>query len=154
VLALKVIDETATFKFLIDGIPVPALTRYLISQYFGKARVVVQPDAGDVGVVRLYCELTQGLMYQFSFSVQAPCLRADHAAASAELAARLAIAQAQAACRQCGTPTEAVSCRLRTDLHPWHGDLLLEPYGGATSGIQAAAHQTIQQLPRKTRRLR
>ena len=114
------------------------LTRYLVSQYFGKVAAQVTMD-GSEGIVHLELELPRKRVLECAFdrSRIREIVRADEKAA--ELAIRLAVAQARklglhAPRREVPAPIE-----LKFDIQPWRGDLTLEPFGGATTGIDNLA---------------
>lgn len=123
--------------------------RYLVSQHFGRVTAQVT-IGGNVGIVHLELEVPcQRLVhYQFDYSRVQQIVRPGEDVA--ELAIRLAVAQARrlglyAPGREVSEPIE-----LKLGVQSWLGDLTLEPFGGATTGIEALAKK--QSARRKTAR--
>lgn len=114
------------------------LTRYLVSQHFGKVAAQVTMN-GSAGIVHLELELPRKRVLEcvFDRSRMYEIVRPDEKAA--ELAIRLAVAQA----RKLGlhAPRREIPdlIDLKLDIAPWRGDLTLEPFGGATTGIEKLA---------------
>lgn len=125
---------------MLNGSFIDALmkTRYLVSQHFGRVTAQVTID-GLAGTVQLEFEIPRQRLvhYQFDTLRVQQVLRPGQDVA--ELAIRLAVAQA----RRLGlyVPGREICepIALNLGVQPWLGDLTLEPFGGATTGIEALA---------------
>lgn len=112
--------------------------RYLVSQYFGK--IVARVESAPLkSTVALEVELPVPRTLQFVF-VQgrlSPLARMDDGVH--DLAIRIAIAQARKMRLHLAPCARNGPHRLDENTRPWLGDLMSEPYGGATAGVERLA---------------
>jgi hypothetical protein len=111
-----------------------SFVRHLVSQHLGRVVATVALDLSKQGSVRVLPERTPSTEFQFSFSLPTIVQVSGEGRSWVEFAVRLAVAQTHALHRQRCMASDERTKPLRTDLHPWQGDLLFAPFCGATLG--------------------
>lgn len=111
-------------------------TRHLVSKYFGRVIATVNLDATSHGVVCLAVEPPPKPTFRFSFSLDAIRQLLNDNGSWAEMVVRLAVAQAHKLYAKHIVPSDDHLVPLAVHIHPWIGDLLPAPYGGATHGVE------------------
>lgn len=117
--------------------------RYLVSRHLGKAVAIVTIDEHEESMVHLTAPPPVDLSLCLTFRPEriAPLDKtSDDSADLVDIVARHAIAQAHRLyprLRKCRIPSPIP---LEPAAHPWVGDLLSTPFGGATLGIEERAN--------------
>jgi hypothetical protein len=114
------------------------LTRHLVSRHLGRIQVHVDIDKPGEGSVYLELSFPRVVCIEFFYLHDAVREIFGRAPNTTEILVRLAVSQAHRlyTSEQIGFARQVE----RLDLHgqPWIGDLLFEPFGGATYGVAAA----------------
>ena len=108
--------------------------RYLTSQHFGRVVATVSFESGSGGVVKLSRQSASYPPMEFTFPTGVRELLSDLDEDWHELLIRLAVFQAHRGITKSILCPESQALDIGGTL--WFGDLLLAPYGGATTGVE------------------